>query len=350
MIVYYVTIAVSGALAALASRSSRLRPSARLADVSAFLCGTVLVLVSALRWRVGVDYWQYEALYPRYASTAWSELSLLGEPGIRVLARVGSWLVDDPATMFAAAALITVGLTVRTIYRTTSQFALGVLIYIFSTAWQLSFNGVRQHVAVAILFAGHRFVIERRMRAWAGVVAIGALFHLSALVGLALYAVPRRRLSPARLLLIMSVGVGMLFAYDALGALFDMVKQAEVSQGSYFTERVNPLRLAMAAAPLLLYSMFTAKNRLTPAEHYYVNMQFVAVATLIGALGSAYIARFYQYFVVYLSVATPAILRLRTRGLRHAILPVVLLAYAGFWYLETAQVSALSNFKWIFER
>lgn len=319
-------------------------------QVFAWLAGSVLVVVAALRWRVGVDYWNYDRLYPKYESVAWSDLSLLGEPGIRVLAKLGGWVRDDSAGMFALAAVITVGLNVRTIYRSTNLFALGLLIYILSTVWQATFNGLRQQLAVAILFAGHRYIIERRLHAYIGIVLIAILFHLSASVGLLFYAIPRSRLGFSRALLLMSSGMIALFAYDAIGAVFEWVKQADFSEATYFAEQINPLRLAMAGAPLVAYSLFTEKRRMTPSEFFYVNMLFVGLASLIAGMGSAYIARFYQYFAIYLPVALPAILKTRDRQLQHAIFPLALGAYVAFWYLETATESALSNFRWILQR
>lgn len=356
MVVYYFTFVFSVGAAAMARISRAMaRDGLRAGDRTvsrplAFVTGAILVSVAALRWRVGVDYVTYERLYERYKSFAWSGFSLTDEPGIQILSRVGSWIYDDSAMMFGLAAVITVGLTVWTIYRSTSFFGLAIAVYVLSTAWQASFNGVRQQLAAAILFAGHRYIIERRFRPYVAVVAIATMFHLSAMIGLLFYAVPRGRLRLSRAASLMALAIVALLAYDSIGSLFDWIKQDEISEGSYFLEKVNPLRLVVAFAPLLAYSLFTDKKRLTPAEFFCVNMIFVGAATMVAALGSAYVARFYGYFALYLPLGIPAMLKTRDRDLQQAILPLALGAYGVYWYFETATVSALSNFNWVFDR
>ena len=38
------------------------------------------------------------------------------------------------------------------------------MLYIFIGAWHGSFNGMRQYLAAAILFSGHRFIKERKFK------------------------------------------------------------------------------------------------------------------------------------------------------------------------------------------
>ena len=194
----------------------------------------------------------------------WRDYDLVSEPGIRVLSRLAYYVRDDYTTMFALAAAITIGLSIYTLYRDSNAFAFSVLLYVITGPWLGSFNGVRQYLACAIIFAGHRLVLERRFGRWLLVVLVAGLFHISAYLMVLLYFVPRRRLSPvSALVLIVMAG----FATEIYGRVLDLVvvfreDQDFGGQASYFVEEVNPLRIAAALAPLAFYVLFTDKTKL----------------------------------------------------------------------------------------
>lgn len=313
--------------------------------------GVVLVAMAALRWRRGTDYWVYENNYDtEYTLLPWSQMRVFEEPGIRAVAKVAQWIYDDPVTMFALASLITVGLTTWTIYRSTTNFPLAIYLYVVSTAWQGSFNGVRQYVACAILFAGHRLILERRFLPYLGVVFLASLFHVSAWVALALYWLPRRQMRPLQTVLLLVGALVLLNAYSLLGEVFNTVKESDISGGSYFEEQINPLRILVALAPVALYLLFTQREKLSEAGSFYANVMYLHALVLIAAFNSAYVARFSIYTGVYIAVALPALLNMENRKLRALLTLVVVVGYGGFWYLETSGHSDLNPYRSVFER
>ena len=70
---------------------------------------------------------------------------------------------------------------------------LSIALFVLLGTWQGSFNGVRQYLAAAIIFAGHSLILNRRFKLFLLVVLMAALFHISALVCLAFYFVPLQR-------------------------------------------------------------------------------------------------------------------------------------------------------------
>lgn len=355
MLTYYITILIAVSAAALAQGKSADDESHGKHSMSnpwfALAVAAVLTSVAAFRWRVGVDYDTYVSLYrTRYTTAPLRELKFWDEPGIVVIAKVAERINGDYATMFALASLITVGLSVWTFYRTSPKFGYAILLYIISTTWQSSFNGVRQFLACSILFAGHQLILERKFFRYLLVVLFASLFHISAVVAILLYWVPRRRMGfflGVALIVTAAVSVSL---YDALGQVFNWTKQEDVTAGAYFVEEVNPLRTAAAFAPLVVYLLFTDKTQLKSREFFWVNMAFINGAILLAASGSAYIARFSVYTMVYLALAIPAIWRIRDGALRALVIVATLAGHTAFWYLETVQTSALNSFQWVFER
>jgi len=137
MFVYLVTFVLVFLLARLAetNRPSLPEELPRKWNLPALLVAAVLILVSALRWGVGSDYWNYHANFPDYAREFTEEFSIFGEPGIRFFAWLGMQINEDSATMFALAAFVTIGLIIRTLWKWSPAFAFSVALFILIGAW-----------------------------------------------------------------------------------------------------------------------------------------------------------------------------------------------------------------------
>ena len=121
-----------------------------------------LICVSGLRYRVGADYMAYYHNRVMDWQVVWNSLITFKEPGIKFLSFLSRAVMDDGISLIFLSALITVGLYCRTIYRHHAMYLISMLLYLFMGDWQGSFNGVRQYLAAAILFAGHRFIFDRK--------------------------------------------------------------------------------------------------------------------------------------------------------------------------------------------
>jgi transmembrane protein EpsG len=316
------------------------------------LAALALIAVGALRWRVGTDYVAYSGEYPDYVAMSWRDYDLVNEPGIRVLSRLAFYVRDDYTTMFALAAAVTIGLSVYTLYRDSNAFAFSVLLYVITGPWLGSFNGVRQYLACAIIFAGHRLVLERRFGRWLLVVLVAGLFHISAYLMILLYFVPRRRLSPISAIVLISLAG---FATEIYGRVLDLIVVFREDQdfggrASYFFEDVNPLRIAAALAPLVFYVLFTDKTKLSPNDHFYVHILLLHGAILLASSGSAYIARFAVYTGVFLCLAIPRLVTSKDPRTRAFMVLMIVMFYGIFWYVETAGIRELANFRSVFDR
>lgn len=171
MTVYWVTLTAVGYLIWLARATDPVldhRPlgslptttSARLLVGAAAL---VLVGVAASRWGVGTDFFGYVRNYDVYKTSFFTDLQSFDEPGIKGLAWLVSLVHDDPALFVAAASAATIGLMLWTITRYSIAVAMSYLLFVFVGSWHGSFNGVRQFLACAIILAGHRLIVDRKL-------------------------------------------------------------------------------------------------------------------------------------------------------------------------------------------
>ena len=315
-----------------------------------FIVATCLVIVGGLRWRVGTDYWQYSINYDRYVTSVWNSLITFSEPGINIIAWISSKVYDDYTTMFFIASLITITLFVTTISKYSRMFAFAILLYIFIGAWQGSFNGVRQYLACAVLFAGHRYILNKKFLKYSLVVLIASIFHISSLSMIILYFIPRKKLGIRNLLFLITLSLIVIYSYGFIFEFIEAYKESSIISTSYAQREVSLLRVLVAFAPLLLYFTLTNKSKLSKEDSFYINLLFVNAAVMLATSQSAYLARFALYTNVFTIFGIPRLININDKYSRLLLQFIIIVLYAVFWYIEVSKTSNLVNFRWIFER
>lgn len=318
-----------------------------------FLTATILICVAGLRYRTGTDYWQYDLNYSNYVKEWWNALIHYDEPGIKIVAKVSSFIYNDSSTMFFLVSAITVGLSVKTISKYSNMFAFSVLLYILMGNWVGSFNGVRQFLAGAIIFAGHRFIVERKLFKYILVVLAAGAFHISALVFIFLYFVPLKKINLIKLLALFGGSILLLLSYDYIFSFIGILKDEVIdveNLSAYAARSVNFLRIVVAFAPLLLYFILTKKSKIKKEEWFYVNMLFVNAALMFAASQSAYLARVGIYTNIFLTLSLPKLLYFKDKKLSLLIKFLITSFYFIYWYIEVSGSENLKSYNWIFDR
>ena len=313
MIIYYGTIFSVAFFALIAdnyrNEENLIQDNNRIYTFFVTIVATILILVAGLRWRVGTDYGNYMNSYWLRKSTWFESLLEFEEPALGLIAKIGSFIYDDYASMFFLCSLITVGLYTKTISKYTNWFTVSILLYVFIGAWHGSFNGVRQYLAAAVLFAGHRFIFERKFWKYLFVVLIASLCHTTALIMIPVYFIVGRELNYKTIVLIVVGAIAMSLSYDFLFDIMSEIKGSEQEGYDYMQTNVSILRVAVAFAPLALGAVLYKQIRVDKETLFYISMTLMNAAFLFATSGSAYLARVGIYTEIYTVLAIPKILK-----------------------------------------
>jgi len=323
-------------------------PTATSTRIGLSLAIILLAAVAGLRWGVGTDYFAYYNGYERDKQSFFTALREMDEPGIKGLAWLTSQIHDDALLYMFAASALTIGLMLWTTSKYTTAVTMSFLLFIFVGAWHGSFNGVRQYLACAVIFAGHRFIVQRRPVLYALIVAVATAFHISALAMLVLYFVPPKKLNTWMVLLLAAAAVAALYASDAALSLVEVVTDEEVVLNEYVTNSINPLRIAVAAAPVLFYWSPGVKTTADGAW-FYRNMAVVHAAVTLAASWSAYLTRFSIYTAAFLPLVLPRLIDFPNRKLTALVRVLVVVLFGVYWYTEVSGSLALNDFLFIWE-
>lgn len=209
MIIYFVVLAVVVAAIGLAGRDGESRVGRRLMYAIAFAC---LVLVSGLRsGGVGTDAEGYHDVFER--ATDFAGVWNAGvEPGVALLSWLAKLIYNDYLVLFTLVAVIVTLCFLTGIRKLSVNPVTSVFVLLASGAFYFSFNGMRQGIAIAVLFLAIPFIYYRKFWPFLACVAVACFFHTSAIMVLPVYfIVPRKNDFRYNALMFGAVVVSVLF-------------------------------------------------------------------------------------------------------------------------------------------
>ena len=249
---------------------------------------TVVIVFSVLigfRYQVGGDWYNYFRYIWQATALNYSDLLSVQDPGfmaINIFSVSNGWGVTG--VNFFGGIIFSLGLVIfcRSLPRPWLGLAIAVPYLIIVVGMGYS----RQAIALGLVMIGLVALRRRKLVQFAIWVALGALFHKSAvlMIAIAVLASPGARFQSIGL-----VGVIGFFAYDAFLAdyseqLVDVYinRQLTESQGAF-------IRLFMNAVPALLYLIYRKRFDFSEAERrLWAVLSVIAVLMLVALLGTGY--------------------------------------------------------------
>ena len=221
----------------------------------------------------------------------------------------------------------------------------GVSLFLFIASVEIAymFNGMRQFVAVTILFAGYRLLVEKKYIPYILLIVIAAQFHGTAyvmVIGLLFSFV--KPWSKLMYFIFAGLTVMMVFIEPVLSGMqifFEDSKYQKEMAALLNSEGVNIIRAFVALVPCVLGFFFRKNKALFSKREYAVafNMSVLNAVFFIAAsiVGGNLMARFAEYFTIYQLLTYPALFKccFREGKERNIIVLVFSVLYCiWFWY------------------
>ena len=355
MTIYYITFISIVSFSFLAQKFQtqgilKRKTYARTQSIWVWAAAAVLIFFAGFRYNVGSDWYAYYANDHQFFA---ENLKVdFFEPGWKIIGFIATSVVDKAGAAMFLAAFITIFLYVRTIADRSDNFVLSMIFY-FLLSWHGCFNGVRQYLAAAVLFAGHRYIYERKFWKWAVIVAIASLFHVTAIVMIFWYFVATRELDTKQVVMLLAISAILYLSYDRIFDLVSALKDKEIdSESGYASNQVSIFRIIVNWAPVLFYYIFVSKDQ---KEHYdkelnfYMNMAFLNALLMTVSSNSAYLARVGIYTGCFVLLVWPLMLNRLNIKSRNLMTAIILLCYGAYWFYDIKSHPDLNNFRLIFE-
>ncbi len=307
------------------------------------LIATVLICFVGLRFETGADFGNYTNMYFLRKDRPLADILWMDNAPINnILIKISKFIYDDSATFFFIYALIPIALQISQIKKYSTDILFSICLYFLMGTITGLMGAMRQYLAAAILFAGHRYMIDRKFFKYCLVVLLASMCHITALIMLPIYFIAHLKINFKSVAIILAITVAMSYSYDFF---FQVMGLSTGEEYSYLTTEVNPLRILVTLAPIVLYVIFASRFTYTTSENFYLLMMFLNVAFMISTSQSAYLARIGIYTSIYSVFSYPILLKnfnTRSKLLMKCIITVLYLIYFTI-QLTTSNLSNYSN-------
>ena len=310
-----------------------------------------LVFVAGFRYYVGTDYGGYYKLYNQYADALFFKLKTFDEPGYSVISAISRLFgaTDGGLAVFLASA-VTITLVVFTLVRNTDEIQYALLLYVFMGCWSGSFNGVRQTMAAAFLFAGFPFLRDKKLFKFLIFVFLAFLCHKSAILMIILFFIAHRNITLLNLV-IMLVGVFIfLGSYNFLFQVAENVLDKSYNMDDiYLNTSVNIFRILVGVSPAIYFGVSLWNKEKTQIEEFHLNLLFAHASIYFVTLNSAYLARTAMYTAPFAVLSISELSKTINIKYRKVTMVGIIFLYFIFWLYEIYNSETLRNFTFIWQ-
>lgn len=279
----------------------------------AVLSALPFIVVSGLRYDVGTDYFfTYVPMFDRIAAgVPFAEIDV--EPGFWLLNVIIQWMGGGYVWLFTLTSAFVICFMWKGIFDQSAIPWLSIAIFVLGEGFFVSMNGVRQYMALAVVFFGFRYVKERRFWKYALCVLFGALFHMTILVFLPVYFLRYLRGKAAPLVVLGSVLLVSLLN-GPMKTLFDFIV-SKTPYGNYVgsefqvAQRFYPARIMIyvVVIALALLSYYLTENGQKPEYRFLLYLEIIALFLALNRNIFPLTDRFCWYFEVAHILIIPAI-------------------------------------------
>ena len=251
---------------------------------------------------------------------------------------------DNYHLYFAIIAAICLFCVAKVYQKYSCNFAMSMFLFLASSDYiQWTHNGMRQFIAVCIIFAATDLLLKKRYIPYILIIALAYTIHATALLMIPIcFVVQGKGWNVRSVLFTVAVFIAINFSGALSNTIVEFMSDTQYSnEVNQFlaTDGTNLLRVVVFAIPpvmALALRRYVTEAKL-PILDLSVNMSIVSMgAYIISAVTSGiFIGRIPIYFSLYNYILLPWLVEnVFTRRTRRLIYAGIILCYAYFYYYQ----------------
>lgn len=268
------------------------------------------------------------------------------EPGFRLFSILIKTFISDNYTVWLSIIAVISGLCVMIpLYKYSCNFGVSAFLFMISCQFTWMFNGMRQFLVAAIMFACTGLILKNRTLLYVLIVCVLSTVHQSVLLLIPMYFIAQGEPWNKRTLLFIGcVVLAMLFTTKFTNLLTDVVEQTDyatsVNEFKATDDGTNPIRILVESIPIILAFIYRnrIKDKLTPIIKLSINMSLIASGFYIiskVASSGVLLGRLPIYFSLYNLILLPWLLtNIFEEREKDLIYYIMILCYFAFFYYQ----------------
>ncbi len=267
-------------------------------------------------------------------------------------------ITDKPQLLIFIGAVVSCVPVIYIIYKHAAAYELGIFLFVATSYYTFSFNGMRQYMAAGILILGTKFLFSQERNAWLKytlLVLIAMGFHSSAVIMLPVFFVARRKAWSLTSVSLILVTVTATLLFDAfLPQFLSLVARSDFSiynESGWFLKGEetgsNFIRVLVVVTPLTIaYFSRGRLKRIGKTGDILVNLAVLNFSFYFLSLYNWIFARFAIYTSIYYIILLTWLVMnsFKHKDKRKAYLVCMGLYALYFWAVRYSIVGYSSNY------
>lgn len=298
----------------------------------------ILFILSAFRGDFTTDYKNYTDLFYLYNKFSFIELykaNFQNEIGFIYLNKIIGLFTNDAIYFFIITTLVILFGFFHHLKKYSVNVWLSILMFVTAGSYYASFNITRHIFAVAIIFAGSKFLYERRFIKWVLVVLIATLFHKTAIIMIPFYFILNFRINIKNWLLIITGSVAVFLLFDNIVDIAQQYFYEQYTDNSYgmWGQAITNIVLPVA---FLMFNLLNIK-KLNPeniTHRIWFNAGIFYAFFNILALQIEMVERLGRFFAPYSLLLIPLMFsKMQNKNLRVIYMMVLIIMLVLYNYV-----------------
>ncbi len=308
---------------------------------------TMGMIVFVLGMRSGVaDTGQYITTFNEALPVGAGSLSSLADysgkgPLYRALAIICKSISRDYHFYLLVVAAFSGFVVAGVLRKNSDYYSDEIVLFMLTGSFTWMINGIRQFLAVSVVFLGTFFLVRRKPVAYAILVLIAACIHRSAIIMLPVYFIVQGKAWNARTMLFILLGVLAVSYLSVFTNLLDLAIEGTEYEG--YTEEFdvtkgsNPIRTVIYAIPPVL-AFFRRRwiDRIAPPIiNISINMSIIAatVSLIANFTNGILVGAIPIYFSLYNLVLLPWLVKKAYPDMRQGLSFLMYSGYTAYFFL-----------------
>jgi transmembrane protein EpsG len=267
-------------------------------------------------------------------------------------------ITDKPQLLIFIGAVLSCIPVIYILYRYSVAYELSIFLFVATSYYSFSFNGMRQYMAAGILILGTKYLFSQEKKAWIKftlIVLLAAGLHSSALIMIPAYCIVRRKAWSLTSFAVIILTAVATLVFDAfLPQFLNLVAQSDYSIYSDTGWFVNGeetgasfIRVIVVATPLFI--AYLSKERikqLGKTGDILVNMAVLNFSFYLISLYNWIFARFAIYTSIYYILLLTWLIKnsFKKKDRYKVYIACIVLYSLYFWAVRYSIVGYRSNF------
>lgn len=299
-----------------------------------------LCCLSAIRYNVGTDFVTYNDLFQTIRGAHSFQKAIEISPmecGYTALNRIIGYFTDNFVWVSGTCSVLVITLIVWTCYKYSEHFGLSIYFYLTFGFLYFSYNGIRQAVALSIVFAALSFLYRREYFKYLIIVLFAALFHASILIFIPLAFIIHLKLDFRKIIILVVI---ISTVYITLDKIVLLVIRFIPKYSIYLnTEFLQPNRnyKSILLYLLIFLTLYILRYRLLsiqPFNNILINFSFIALIMSFMQTKIDIFSRFVPSFAIYSVLSFPLVIDCFDDGRqkRFVLLTILILGFVFHYY------------------